>query len=47
MAAKIVKNTKSPSLEPMFGLSILGYGRNMAVQHERGLAPPIERLILT
>ena len=34
-----------PSLEPMFGLSILGYYRNMVVEvHGRGPAPSIDRL---
>ncbi len=37
---------KRPSLEPVFGLSILGYCRNIAAQHgglhERGPAPYVD-----
>ena len=37
---------ESPSLEPVFGLSVLGYCRNMAMQHGgfclRGPAPYVD-----
>ncbi len=36
------KKRERPSLEPAFGLSVLGYCRNTAVQHGRGPAPCVD-----
>ncbi len=33
VALLLVENGKKPSAEQVFGLSILGYGRNMLMQH--------------
>ena len=45
-SSKTHKKGERPSLEPVFGLSVLGYCRNMAVQHgglcRRGPAPYVD-----